>query len=307
MAVVYCGRTDDENGSADAKYQRDYSLSFVVVTDDPTHDAHYVGSHIGLPALWAPHPSNALARMVRLVPTKRKGDPLLWDVKVDYTTNIDSYLSTGDPAIDAQQEGQDPADRHAEPIDRLPDYTLTASNYTEAATEDADGNPVLNSAEDPFLPPPEIVRRQYVFTVEVNYTAKALAAVLNRQDCVNNNAFTIWGYAIAVGEAKQTAFTMKKMFERGTYYRYSHTILWRPGRNHITRMLNQGRRAYFDVPVAGGIGTVKTKLDVFDKITGSPVSSPVLLNSNGYVLASGAMATYRSFKFYRGEVAFDNL
>jgi len=114
------------------------------------------------------------------------------------------------------------------PLNEPAELKVSGQLFSEVMVVDANGDPVLNSAGDPFIDPPiEKDRARGLITFTKN-TATPPAWVFSLQNSLNLAGFTIWGGAISVGASKakfrEPEITGPHERNGTTYYTVSGTI-----------------------------------------------------------------------------------
>ena len=237
-----------------------------------------------------PHPSDAGALAVSL-DCQPAGDVVgQYEVSITYTS----------APFDKGNQGTDPtaSDQSTPPPDRPWTIKLGSVHSTRLlGPKDLANVPVVNSANQPFDPPPEIP----CSNLQVSITAyKPLAwgagvKILDYQDAINNAALsmTINPSNVAIFPARTlrcTEYSVSNHSENGQYY-------WQ-----VDIVLEYRVRAWNPVQVLDA-GTVYKKSSlippqpILDE-TGQPVNSPVCLNGTGGVLTAGGTPVYLDFKGY---------
>jgi len=180
------GRT----ASVDQKFNRTYTRVFLVRTSDASYGPAYAASHPSLPVIFSAHNEDSDAYCLSISPSQDQGDPTLWRISVNYGYNIDAPSAasapSGDPAVETQQTGQAPADRVENPLSRPRDYSVSTTSYPLGVMFDRSGTLIRNSAKDPFLPVPEIVKGGASITVGLNSVNSPSAAWIGAIDKVNS-------------------------------------------------------------------------------------------------------------------------
>jgi hypothetical protein len=287
MAYTYFAETHEgRSGKADSKYSRNYTRNFIVKTDSATYGPYYAGSHPSLPVLWAAHPEDAKARVTTISPTQDGADPTLWRVTVEYSYP-DLGQGTGDPKIDTQQQGQDPADRQENPLSRLNDYQISTSTYPYAVTQTIYGQAIKNTAGDPFLPPIEIQKMGATITVGTNQTSSPSAAWLQSVGCLNSNSMLIGPYSVSAAQVRLDSISAQLTNENSVKY-WRWTLVFQYRADWAFVLLNQGRRQ-----LNGGVA-----VPIYDKATGLEVSAPVPLDAAGAALSPAGTPVWLTFHCY---------
>lgn len=294
---------EGRQATVDSKYNRTYTRVFLIRTDSPTYGPYYAGSHPSLPLIFSAYPDDANAFCVSLSPAQDQNDPRLWRVTAQYAYNTDmvavNSAPSGNPAVDTQQQGQPPASRVENPLSRPRDYSISTNAYPWAIEQDRFGNPLQNSAGDPFIPVPEIQKGGATITVGLNSTSSPSAAWINAIGYLNASSYTVGPYVIGAGLAKLNGVSASLAYENGvSYWRWQLTFEYRPD-GWAWVVANKGKR---QVNINDPTGPL---IEIMSK-AGGVVSNPVYLNASGYAIAPGGARTYATFHIYP-RVAFPSL
>lgn len=294
---------EGRQATVDSKFNRTYTRVFLVRTDSPTYGPYYAGSHPSLPLIFSAYPDDANAFCLSLSPTQDQNDPLLWRVTAQYGYNTDMAATnsapSGNPAVDTQQQGQSPASRVANPLSRPRDYSISTNSYPWAIEQDRFGNPLQNSAGDPFIPVPEIQKGGATITVGLNSTSSPSAAWINAIGYLNASSYTVGPYVIGAGLAKLNGVSASLAYENGvSYWRWQLTFEYRPD-GWAWVIANKGKR---QVNINDPTGPL---IEIMSK-AGGVVSNPVYLDASGYAIAPGGSRTFATFHIYP-RVAFPSL
>lgn len=294
---------EGRQATVDSKFNRTYTRVFLVRTDSPTYGPYYAGSHPSLPLIFSAYPDDANAFCLSLSPAQDQNDPLLWRVTAQYGYNTDMAATnsapSGNPAVDTQQQGQSPASRVANPLSRPRDYSISTNSYPWAIEQDRFGNPLQNSAGDPFIPVPEIQKGGATITVGLNSTSSPSAAWINAIGYLNASSYTVGPYVIGAGLAKLNGVSASLAYENGvSYWRWQLTFEYRPD-GWAWVVANKGKR---QVNINDPTGPL---IEIMSK-AGGVVSNPVYLDASGYAIAPGGARTFATFHIYP-RVAFPSL
>ena len=294
---------EGRQATVDSKFNRTYTRVFLVRTDSPTYGPYYAGSHPSLPLIFSAYPDDANAFCLSLSPTQDQNDPLLWRVTAQYGYNTDMAATnsapSGNPAVDTQQQGQSPASRVANPLSRPRDYSISTNSYPWAIEQDRFGNPLQNSAGDPFIPVPEIQKGGATITVGLNSTSSPSAAWINAIGYLNASSYTVGPYVIGAGLAKLNGVSASLAYENGiSYWRWQLTFEYRPD-GWAWVVANKGKRQININDPTGPLIEIMSK-------AGGVVSNPVYLDASGYAIAPGGARTFATFHIYP-RVAFPSL
>jgi len=280
------GRT----ASVDQKFNRTYTRVFLVRTDAATYGPAYAASHPSLPVIFSAHNEDANAYCLSISPSQDQGDPTLWRVSVNYGYNVDAPSAasapSGDPAVETQQTGQPPADREENPLSRPRDYSVSTTSYPLGVMFDRSGTLIRNSAKDPFLPVPEIVKGGASITVGLNSVNSPSAAWIGAIGSVNASSYTVGPYVIGTALAKLNSVSANLVYENNvSYWRWTLVFEYRP--NGWTHVVN-------DMGMFKLVAGVRSPIDY----NGVNVTVPVNLDGAGLPLAPASSPIPLTFDIY---------
>lgn len=253
---------------------------FQVETNDKADDALVVLASGSLPAVGSTHPTNSTLFCVdRDAFPKVEDTATFWTVVCNYT-NENEYSEN--------------------PLLQPPRFTWTTEKFQVVARKDRNGKGIVNSAGDPFDPPAmkDLNRRIVVMRRNV---ASVPSWLLDYEDAVNSDAFTIDGFAVGVEKAKCDKVNIGESRTRGGI-EFREIVL----EIHLSRigwnleLLDEGfNYLNNDDP--------RKKLPILDKdedgneIEGQKVTAPVLLDGNGGILANPSVdtAVFKEFEVSR--------
>jgi len=210
--------------------------------------------------------------------TQDDGAPRKWTIEAEYSSK---------PIRENQQEEN--------PLNRPAQIEIQTASYKRAIWQDIDGKGVLNSAGDYFDPPVEVDVAYWTFTVKKN-VADVPTYILDYENAVNNAAFTIRGLTIGQYEAKISNIRIGDLKIEGDYqyFEFSYTLERRREKWIPLKILDQGLRKLDPADST-------KRVHIMDNSkTPRPISSPVLLDKKGGVLAdpTPAKAEYIDFTVY---------
>lgn len=192
-------------------------------------------------------------------------DGLQWDVTVEF----------GSP------EGVLPEN----PLLEEPEEEWGANAYERPVDQDSSGNPICNTAGDPFDPPPMRDDSRLVLTITRNEATADPALSREYGDTVNNATF----YGAAAGKVKLKSRTARKVpFEglpAGHYFKVTYVFEFNED-GWQKRLLNVGFRQL----VSGNLVPIYMGTQL--------ATSPCLLNSSGALTAT---PYFRTFDVYRSK------
>jgi len=245
--------------------KRTYTRAWTVVTSSRTDDAYTVGSATGLPVIGNTHPSDANAFCQQLAVTQKSGWRV-WTVTATYSTERPLNTNpTSDPAI----------------------INWNSEQFQKPAVFDRNGNLIVNSAGDPFDPPLMMDDSRRVVTVQKNL-AVVPVWILDYQDAVNSDTFSIDGVSIGVGLAKMQAVTVGPVERRSsTVFRTVNFTIHLQRDGWALEPLDAGFRELAEESAsvnAGpcGASAVRNILNCYDQ---QPVAAPVPLDGEGRALS----------------------
>lgn len=282
----------------DNRYQKQLTRQWLVRTDSASLGAVYAASHPSLPSQWALHPEDSLAYLTQLTSEQDQNDPLLWRVTAEYSyyTDTAGQLATGNPAVDTQQAGQDPADREASPLLRPRDYTVSTATRAWAIWQGWDTGtstftkPIVNSAGDPFLPPVEVEKPAAIVSIGLNSATPPTVAWLNAVGSLNANSMVIGPYTVSAAQAKLTNVSAQRVYENGAAY-WRWTVNFELRDNWEYKIMDAGRRELYTAPTTH-------KRAIIDPVSGQAVSQPVPLSAGKVTTGSPVYLTFHIYPRY---------
>lgn len=168
---------EERKGTLTSSYTNTFTRSFIVHTDSieqsdiSIYDAIY--AHEDCPQIGDLYPGDDDTYVTNVSITPEQSDPQTWKVLIEYSSNPDagssssasSGASTPPPQVSTQQQGQEPADREADPLFRQPDVKITFAQFPKVLTN------LSNSAGDPFYPPITIENYRPIVSIGCNASA----------------------------------------------------------------------------------------------------------------------------------------
>ena len=97
MAVVSIKELSGKSGGVNSSFQRNYTRTWVVVTDNAADGPFVIGSTAGLPLIYDPYPEDVRAFCVSLNVSQDGDNPQVFRVEASYAYNIDASFGTGSP------------------------------------------------------------------------------------------------------------------------------------------------------------------------------------------------------------------
>lgn len=257
------------SGSIDSSFIRKYKRVFHAYTDDPGYGPLYVrqqlaaqlGITLGILSNYqttGAHPENdTFSQVVRIDVDENNTDGKGWDVTVQYDAwNPDTMASN--------------------PLDLPPALSVEGQVFQQVTDVDIHGNPLINTAGDPYDPGILIDRQRIVVRIQQNLPtfptfAFAYVDYLNSQPFCGQPAKTL----------KLAPPQVQRLFHPACQRYYDCAFVFDGNPNGWqANPLNQGFRQ-----LVGG-----QQVMITDK-NGQPITSPLPLNSAGAVLAIPATAS----------------
>ncbi len=176
MATITEHNESPSGGDVQEQFGRKYRRHFIVDTGNETLGPAYVMSLGGLPALFAPYAyggeSDAGALVTNRDFKRRSGARHIWDVEIEYST-----------------KSLEPGQQNDNPTERPPDVAWESERVEEVADLDRNGNPILNTAGQPYDPP---LMRDYKLRTLVytrNEPTFDWSLSLDYEDTINSSTF----------------------------------------------------------------------------------------------------------------------
>ena len=290
MAVVsaneiFDGREGDSSSVLETTYTRCWTIEVDSAYDEAT--SIYLSLAGGtLPRQLERYPNNNLAtcRKVRITQGQHWRH---WKATATYSTA---------PLTKQEQEAQESGGGD-NPLGRPPRVSLSSELYERPIEEDKDGDAILNSAGDPFDPPPLVDDVRFLLRIEKNISTAGFPTwVFSYANSVNSDQFSIDAYpgtSIPARYAKvQRVECPDAVIENFIeYVPLRLDIAIRTDKDYVLRLLDAGFR--FD-----DAGT--KKLITNEDADGNPQipSEPVLLDGSGGVLSDPTPSNAEFLSFY---------
>lgn len=271
MTAINKGEVPTGRTATNDRGERSYTRVFDVETTAQSDNSFIVGSASGLPVIGNTHPSDGSAYCHRLE-VKCVAGWKAWQVTAHYSTErVLNAVATLDPAR----------------------ITWETEQFQRVAIADKDDNAITNSAGEYFDPMPTIDDSRRVVTVEKNVSAVP-TWILDYQDAVNSDTFTIDGVSITAGQAKMQRVSVGPVELRDT-------TAFRNVRFTIALQRDGWNLSLLDIGYTqkNAIDTMRREQIVMDD--GTDPKLPFLLDGNGRKLdnPSPTTAVYRTFAVYK--------
>lgn len=193
MTVTYLGEIPEARKAQNLRGVRTYSRAFHFSTSQDSEDAWDVGSHPDAPVIGSTFRD---AWCISSTPQCVSGR-FAWRIDAEYSSE---HEVTEDPT--------------AEPA-RI---TVSTEQFQKPFVIDKFGNKVNNSAGDPFDPSVPIDDSRRIISVSKNLAAHP-SWILDYQDTVNSDSFTVRGITYAAGKGKlQRVSISDELSRNGTTY-----------------------------------------------------------------------------------------
>ena len=271
MTVTFLGEDPGGRTAENNLGTRTYTRVFKLKTDSKNDGAYTVGSNASLPTIGSTHPDDASAWCRRL--RVENTDPFAgWTVTAEYSSELEL---TTNPTLQ-------PAE-----------ITWDSEQFQKPVLFDNTGDAVCNSAGGLFDPPAMMDDSRRVVTVQKNLSAVP-AWILDYQDAVNSDQFTVDGVVIAIGTAKMQRVSVgAEDIRNGTTFRQVTFTMHLQRDGWTVDILDAGFRK---IDPSDSTKRVAISLD-----DGTEPSTPALLDGSGGVLSnpSPSTAVFKTFNAYK--------
>lgn len=287
------GRKYSVDSSGITSLKREY----VVIQDDVMAANGEAVSFNGVPAIGSAHPNFPGLIVASYDVEEGSGaDKKTLKVTANYAPRTTETSGSGTEAISYEVD----------------EWGWDGSTDEKELTEGVDGTPVLNSAGDPFESVPNVPVPAPIFTKVMKFKQRQSGAM--SFNCkVNSGAITIGGMSCAVGTLLCTVF--EKRLIGDPVWKYQYTVQLKFKSNPV-KIAGDGTATDIGWDVAITDAGMRAKTSVgdgeeirlirrIDKETGKmcTVTSPALLNGNGYVRSETANDEVYNFRFQAHERA----
>lgn len=252
-------------------------------------------NYTGLPKVGDAHPSLTGYVVASRDFEEGKGkDKQTVTVTVNYGPRTSETSGTGSDAVTCQVE----------------EWGWDDATDEKELTSDVDGTPVLNSAGDPFESVPKVSVYAPVFTKKMKFKSRQTGwAACNCK--VNDAAITIGGQTFPIGSLMCSVAESKIIGDKDWKYAYTVHLKYKSnpvklgGENTVTdigwdvAVTDAGMRAKQTVGEGNDAHEEVRLIRMVDKETGKPctVTSPALLDGNGYVRSETDPSDVYNFRF----------
>jgi len=278
MTIVYKGEIPAGRQAKNSLGIRTYQRQFRLVTDDPDDGPYAIGSNASLPNIGSLHPEDSSA-WCRELTVENDAPYAGWIVTANYSSERElSETPTSDPAF----------------------VTWDSEQFQKPVIQDKDGDAVVNSAGDFFDPPAMMDDSRRVVTVQKNLTAVP-TWILDYQDAVNSDSFSVDGVTIAIGTAKMQRVSVgAEDIRNGIAFRQVTFTMHLQRDGWDMQILDAGFRR-----IDPGDSTKRIAISLDD---GTEPTTPALLDGSGGLLSNPtpANAVFKTFSVYKTR-AFSSL
>lgn len=319
MAVTFHGVTN--RSAQNNAGRRTYSVTFRLSTNDKADGPFAVGSHPDLPVIGSLWPEDPTAYCQSL--SVENSDPWRgWHVTANYTdertygTALGSGSSGGNPG-----SGTSSNPYKAEGGSTDPNYdevliSWSGHTYEEVITNDATGNPIVNTAFDPFSEPTTREVTDAICTVNYRSTDGVPNEVLVLQNKTNAAAVEIDDRVFAARSLRMQNLTVgPREFRNGQSFRnVSYQLKYRSGRTYRSagEVIVDASAGWDSVVLSTGFSQISefgsdpsTKRPCLNP-DGTKVTEPALLNQfGGQIVVTGndisvlqELSHYQRFQLY---------
>lgn len=236
---------------------RKYTRVFRAITDDPLDSAALI--FLASPRVGETHPDDDFAWCRNVSPVNADFAKRVWIVTVSYSTAFEILEN---------------------PLNDPVEISWDTEVYQRPAFQNRDGDPILNSANDPFDPLVQRDDDRWTATCRFNLPAVP-TAYLAVNGSLNQDAYVIDGVSVGAEKSKVriaigTVQTRNDIIYRTVITKVSMRDTWQSVVN------DEGFRR---------IGSVDNE-DIRDIVTKQKVTAPVALNGSGQPLVKPTIGTY---------------
>ena len=251
MTVTYKGEDAGGRRASNQKGIRTYTRVFKFETSEEAEDAYDVGSHPDAPAIGSAfHDAWCISSTPECV-APWKG----WTITAEYSSEREM---NEDPTQDAMQ------------------IRVYTEQFQKPAIFNKDGELIVNSAGDPYDPPPMMDDSRRVISL-VRNVASCPSWVLEYEDAVNSDTFTARGVTYAIGTGKVQSVSLSDSQKRNGIEFYTLEVLIHLQKNGwLLKNLDAGFRE---------LNYSSELINILNQGDGERVSAPVPLDGNGRSLS----------------------
>lgn len=252
MTVTFLQEDAAGRTATNLKGIRTYTRVFLFETDSQLDDAWEVGSHPDAPRIGQAFRDAWCISTTPACIEPWKG----WSVTAEYSSEREM---NEDPTQDAMQ------------------IRVYTEQFQKPAVFNKDGELIVNSAGDPYDPPPMMDDSRRVISLIRNLPT-CPSWVLNYQDVVNSDTFTVRGVTYAVGTGKVQSVSLSDAQKRNGIDFYTLEVLIHLQKNGwLLKNLDAGFR---ELNYSGEL------INILNTGDNERVSAPVPLDGSGHALVN---------------------
>ena len=200
MAILEFYETFEERtGSMNSRYIRDYTRTFVAITDTATDGPELIRLHPSCPRPWSFYASASgyveLGSWAKEITVRQDtADPYTWRVRVHYSSEIERPDITNEI-----------------PTLRPPVVEWGQTSIMKPLAVANDGTPITNSAWERFDPPPEIEDVRLTLSIRINLLTYDPLFYLGFHNTVNDDTW----FSFPPGTVRCMGVTGTRQYESG--------------------------------------------------------------------------------------------
>jgi hypothetical protein len=306
MSIVYVKELFPSRRARDGVDKRtQYVRQFEMRTDDPEDAGEIAGTSPDIPRNGEAYPGDDTATLTDITVDQSSEDNTLWLITLTYTSEIPAeqakeglgYDTGGNPSENSGSStaGSGQVTREPDPRNRPPKFSVTWEQTTEIIRKDINGRAVVNSAGDPFDPPPTIERSYPIITIQKNVSLDneilSIDSQSNWQEIVNSDQ----PWQTDVKTLRFVRFDHSSEEENGIAYAsvtLSIKVKWY---GWLLQLVDAGFREKLPPTAGFPLGRMVPIRDS----RGDGITSPALLDGSGRQLAIGSNPNILDFEVYR--------
>lgn len=285
----------DRKCAITGQLERTAERTFFGITDDAFTSAMEVIDHPDVPR-WGdryvgPDDIRTNITVAEITVDQHPDDNKTWRIVVKYTSRLDThpYQGTGDSGGKGGNPKEEP-----NPTARPPQINYSSVKRQRPLEKDTDGNPVVNSAGDPFDPPLTYEEVLTGMTITANWLFFDPNLISAFTNAVNSTGW--WGAAAKTWRCADLGASLE--YEQGLFfYKVTGKFEYKSDKWNPVKVLNIGHRALDP-----------TNPDGYLRITDGQGGTLArgLLDADGFQLDAGLDPTYQEYTVY-GSADFNTL
>lgn len=201
MAIVSVNEITGREGGEDEEFKQTSTRLYLVLTDSATHTESDILSAAGLPVLFDVHPTLTGAMVIdrKARQSTNEDEPFLWTASITYSS--------------VSKSKTDPATRSQNPTDRPAVLKISFEQREIGLYVDLEGDPIINSAGDPFDPPPTMEETIGIISITRNKASVDFAQYMDFNGATNE--FTFMGFP---PDTLKISLEAERTFEQQQYF-----------------------------------------------------------------------------------------